>query len=315
MPWSGCDTAPHSRGGGWPLSRGIAVLAIYALTATVMLPLWMLAGHRFDMALDRMTSLVPQHTARFVDQLHTSERWHQALGLPPAIHDPIERMTRRVTHGVEREARALGIELAGIRRLVPWLSMVPVAAFLMLTRWTRFRRSRTRVLPTPHLQWRGNEFLRNLNGLLAAYTRAQALSALIVVAMCWPGFAALRLSYPGTLAISAGLLEMVPLAGPIIAAVVATAMATDHVVPVLVFLAALRLVQDYVIYPRLISRAMHLHPLAVVVLLWAGAAIGGVIGVCLAVPVVGAMQVTYRHWREYHEIENLVGQVTRGVPA
>ena len=229
----------------------------------------------------------------------------------PRSTTPIGRMTRRVTRSVEREARALGAELAGIRRLVPWLSTVPVVAFLLLTRWTRFRRSTTRVLPTPHLQWRGNEFLRNLNSLLAAYTRAQALSALIVAAICWIGFAALRRAVSGTLAIAAGLLEMVPLAGPIVVAVVATAMAPDDVVPVLVFLAALRLVQDYAIYPRLISRAMHLHPLAVVVALWAGAAIGGVVGVCLAIPVVGVMQVTYRHWREYREIENLVEEITR----
>jgi predicted PurR-regulated permease PerM len=129
--------------------------------------------------------------------------------------------------------------------------------------------------------------------------------------MCWLGFAALALSYPGTLAIAASLLEMVPLAGPIIVAVVATAMSPDHVVRVLVFLAALRLLQDYAIYPRLISRAMHLHPLAVVVALWTGAALGGVVGVCLAIPIVGITQVTYRHWREYRDIENLIEDTTR----
>ena len=290
------SAAPLRR--GRPLSRGVAVLVIYGVTAAVMVPLWTFAGDPFGLTMERMKILVPQHTSRFAGQLRASERWHEALGFPPAIEDAIGRMTRRVTRSVEREARALGTELVDIRRLVPWLSTVPVAAFLLLTRWTRFRRSTTRVLPTPHLQWRGNEFLRNLNSLLAAYTRAQALSALIVAAICWLGFAALRVSYPGTLAMSAGLLEMVPLAGPIVVAVVATAMAPDHVMPVLVFLAALRLLQDYVIYPRLISRAMHLHPLAVVVALWAGAAIGGVIGVCLAIPIVGVMQVTYRHWRD-----------------
>jgi hypothetical protein len=64
--------------------------------------------------------------------------------------------------------------------------------------------------------------------------------------------------------------------------------------------------QDYVIYPRLIRRAMHLHPIAVG---------GGHLdrryhrrhrGVCLAVPTVGVLQVTYRHYREYRAIERLV---------
>ena len=296
--------APSRR--GRPLSRGLAVLAIYGIVAAATFPLWTLAGDRAGPVLERMTVLVPEQTARFVEQLHASERWHEALGLPNVISAPVGAVTRRVTRGVEVEARALGAELVGIRRLVPWLSLVPVVAFLLLTRWHRFRRSTTRVLPTPHLQWRGNEFLRNLNTVLATYTRAQAVSAMIVGAICWIGFAALGVPYPGTLALAASLLEMVPLAGPLVVAVVATAMAPDRVASVLVFLAAVRLVQDYVVVPRLVSRAMHLHPLAVVVALWTGAALGGVVGVCLAVPSVGIMQVTLRHWREYRDIEELI---------
>jgi predicted PurR-regulated permease PerM len=104
---------------------------------------------------------------------------------------------------------------------------------------------------------------------------------------------------------------MIPLAGPLIMAIVATAVAPAQVLAVLAFLAVLRVVQDYVIYPRLISRAMKLHPLAVVAALWAGAALGGLVGVCLAIPVVGMLQVTLRHWREYREIEELVEKAIR----
>ncbi|MDP3718651.1 MAG: AI-2E family transporter [Acidobacteriota bacterium] len=296
--------APSRR--GRPLSRGTAVLVIYGLVAVVTFPLWAFAGQRLGPALGRMSVLVPQHTARFIGQLRASEGWHDALGLPMAVNAPVGATTRRVTRSLEGEARALGAELIGIRSLVPWLSTVPVVAFLLLTRWHRFRRSTTRALPTPHLQWRGNEFLRNLNRILAVYTRAQITAAVLVGFMCWAGFAALGLPYPGTLGIAAGVLEMVPLAGPLVVAVVATGMAEERVVAVLVFLAGLRLVQDYAIYPRLISRVMHLHPVAVVLALWAGAAIGGIVGVCLAIPVVGMAQVAHRHWREYREIEELV---------
>lgn len=295
---------------GRPISRGLAVLVIYGTLGTLTLPLWAFNEGQFGRALERLSVLVPEHTGRFVNQLHASERWHETLDLPMGVNKTLGGMTRRVTRGVEREARALGAEMTGIRRLVPWLSLVPVVAFLLLTRWHRFRRSTTRVLPTPHLQWRGNEFLRNLNSLLAAYTRAQVLSSAIVGLLCWVGFAALGLAYPGTLALAAGMLEMVPLAGPLVMAVVATATAPDRAVPILLFLAGLRVVQDYAIYPRLISRALHLHPVAVVAALWAGAAFGGVVGVCLAVPIVGGSQVALRHWREYREIEELVSDVT-----
>ncbi|MEO8680413.1 MAG: AI-2E family transporter, partial [Vicinamibacterales bacterium] len=287
---------------------GLAVLVIYGLIATVILPVWTFTGHRVGAALERMTVLVPSHTARFVRQLHESERWNEALGLPIAINQPLGGLTRRVTRNLEAEARKLGGELAHIRRLVPWLSLVPVVAFVLLTRWHRFRRSTTRVLPTPHLRWRGDELLRNLNRLLAAYTRALAMSGSIVGVICWIGLAAIGVPYPGTLGLAASLLETVPLAGPLVFAVVATATSPTHVVPILVFLASLRVLQDYVIYPRLISRVLHLHPVAVVAALWAGAGLGGVVGVCLAVPIVGALQVTHRHWREYRDIERLVNR-------
>jgi predicted PurR-regulated permease PerM len=292
--------------GGRPLSRSLAVLAIYGVVAVAVLPVWVLAGHRFGPALERMTALVPQHTARFIDHLRASELWADSLGLPSGIQDRVGSAARGASQTVQREARALATELSGIQRLLRWLSIVPVVAFLLITRWSAFRRSTTRVLPTPHLQWRGNEFLRNLNRLLAAYTRAQALSGLVIGVLCWIGFAALGLPYPGTLALAAGLLEMVPLAGPLIVAVVATAVAPDRVVPTLGFLLVLRIVQDYVVYPHLISRAMKLHPIAVVIALWVGAAVGGIVGICLAIPVVGVLRVALRHWREYRDIEALL---------
>jgi predicted PurR-regulated permease PerM len=289
-------------------SRAMATLAIYGLIGAVVFPAWAFNGERLSAALTRMRVLVPEHTARFVDNLHAAEGWHETLGLPATMHAPIGTITRRLTRGVEGEARALGAELAEVRALLPWLSTVPVVAFLVLTRWHRFRRSTSRALPTPHLRWRGDEFLRNLDNLLEAYTRAQVLSGIIVGGLCWIGFALLRLPYPGTLGLTAGILEIVPVAGPLLAAVIATATAPDRVVAVLVFLGALRLVQDYVIYPRLIKRTLKLHPLAVVLALWAGAALGGVVGVCLAVPIVGIIKTLHRHWREFRDIETLVAQ-------
>jgi len=146
-----------------------------------------------------------------------------------------------------------------------------------------------------------------VNMVLAAYTRAQALSALIVGTICGIGFALLKLPNAAMFGIVAGLLETIPIAGPLAVAISATAVApSSQVLLVLGFLGGVRILQDYVIYPRLIRRAMHLHPVAVVLAIWLGAMAGGVIGVCLAVPTVGVLQVLYRHYREYRAIERLV---------
>jgi predicted PurR-regulated permease PerM len=87
---------------------------------------------------------------------------------------------------------------------------------------------------------------------------------------------------------------------------VAAMQAGDRLFAVLAFLAVLRVVQDYVIYPRLIRHGMHMSTLAVILTIWIGAALAGAAGVILAIPVAGFISVSYRHWREYRDIERLV---------
>jgi predicted PurR-regulated permease PerM len=68
---------------------------------------------------------------------------------------------------------------------------------------------------------------------------------------------------------------------------------------VCVFLGVVRVVEDYVVYPRLIRRGVHLHPLAVIVAVLAGVELGGIAGIFLAIPAVAIASVTYRHWLEW----------------
>jgi predicted PurR-regulated permease PerM len=130
--------------GGRPLSRGLATLVIYGAIALATLPAWAFGTPRFNAALGRMRVLVPEHTARFVDQLHATEGWHATIGFPVTMNAPIGAATRLMTGSIETEARDLADELVDIKGLVPWLSTVPVVAFLLLTRWHRFRKSASR---------------------------------------------------------------------------------------------------------------------------------------------------------------------------
>ena len=68
-----------------PLSRSLTTLVIYGLIGAVLLPVWAFNGPRIGAALARARVLVPEHTARFVGQLHATEGWHETLGLPPIV--------------------------------------------------------------------------------------------------------------------------------------------------------------------------------------------------------------------------------------
>jgi predicted PurR-regulated permease PerM len=125
----------------------------------------------------------------------------------------------------------------------------------------------------------------------------------VVGVLCGLGFALLGIPYPVLLGVLAAILEFIPLVGPLLLATLAAFVGALRS-PVLAlwafaFLGILRVVEDYLIYPRLIRRGISLHPLAVIVAVLAGAGLAGVAGVFLAVPVVAVASVAVRHWLEW----------------
>jgi predicted PurR-regulated permease PerM len=229
---------------------------------------------------------------------------------PPVIRDAVEKMVARSTEALEG---SLSYALTGVLAFLsylPWLVLIPILAFLLLKDAEDFKRAALRALPIGHLRGRGAELFEDINNTLAAYIRAALLGCLLISVVCTVAFMIIGVPYALLLGALAGLLEFIPLVGPLVVALGASLVASFHsvgqAVVVLVFLGLLRIVQDYVIYPRLIARGIHMHPLAVILAILCGAQLAGVAGIFLAVPVVAVLSVMHRHWLEYRGSAGLV---------
>ena len=201
---------------------------------------------------------------------------------------------------------------------LPWIVLIPILSFFLLKDADSFRRSALAMLPRGRLRWRGDEFFQDINSTLAAYIRAQLTACLLVGILCSIGFALIGLPSPLVLGLLAGMLEFVPLIGPLVVAILVAVLAMLHwgfgmAVVVLLFLAVLRIVQDYVIYPRIIGQGIHLHPLAVILAILAGAEIAGAAGIFLAIPVIAILTVSYRHWLEHRGSETIAEVIEEAV--
>jgi predicted PurR-regulated permease PerM len=288
-----------------PVSDATAIALLYVV-------MFVPAALAWRASADRVSHWVHVTAPEAVDHLFRSGEFTPLTGM--IAHAPLPgraraALARRVDRGIryiERETRQTLDDLLAAAPYAAWLAVAPLLAFLLLTGAPGFQRSTLRVLPRGHLQWRGEEYLRDVNSALAGYVRAQTAAGLIVGSVCVCGFVLLRVPNAVSMGVAAGILELVPAIGPLTTLIMAVAQAGNRALVVIAFLGILRIVQDYVVYPRLVRRGMHLSTPAVIVTIWIGAALAGAAGVILALPVAGFVSVSLRHWREYREIERLV---------
>jgi predicted PurR-regulated permease PerM len=203
---------------------------------------------------------------------------------------------------------------------IPWLILVPILSFFLLKDADSFRRSALQMLPSGRWRWRGDEFFQDVNSALAAYIRAQLTACLLIGTICTIGFILLGVPFPLVLGVIAGMLEFIPLVGPVVVAGMAMLITTFSpetsgytALWVLLFLGVLRIVHDYVIYPKLVGQGVHLHPLAVILAILAGHELAGIAGIFLSIPVIAIATVSYRHWLEHRGSEGLVAEILQPV--
>lgn len=284
------------------LTRGAAIAVVYLLLAGAAgagtAALWPSVTRQLNEAI----ASGPMYTEEFRVWEHGWARYYERLRIPLELRHSIDESVLGAGDAAAGYAHGSLLAVFGVLSDLPWLMLVPILAFLLLKDATAIRR--TLVLALPHrVRLRGHRLFEELNATLASYVRAQLIACVIVGTLCGIGLAALGNPYAILLGILAAVCEFVPLIGPIVVATVAVGIVAVHdpmlAVWTAVLLGVVRVVEDYVIYPRLIGSNIDLHPLVVVLAVLAGAELDGIAGVFIAVPLVALTTVAARHWLEW----------------
>ena len=220
-------------------------------------------------------------------------------------------INRRVTDLGSVITAAIGNFVLVSAAYLVWFILIPILAFFFLKDVNQFRLMILRMFPAGRWRYRAEVVMQDVNATLAAYTRAQLLSCFLIAIVCTIGFYLLGVPYALLLGILAGILEFIPLLGPLTVGVVVTLTAAASDDPwkalyVAIFLIILRLVHDYVTYPRIVRGGIHLHPLAIILSVLAGEQVAGIPGVFLSIPLVAIATVFYRHVLEHQGRRGLV---------
>lgn len=134
---------------------------------------------------------------------------------------------------------------------------------------------------------------------LGAWVRGETILMVTIGVATYIGLSMLHVEFALPLAIIAGILEIVPMVGPIISAIPAVLVAIT-ISPILALSVAalyfiIQQVENHAIVPFVMKKSVGLSPLVTIVALMIGARLAGVMGAVLAVPVVLVGQVTLNY--------------------
>ncbi|HEX7311972.1 MAG TPA: AI-2E family transporter [Gaiellaceae bacterium] len=142
-------------------------------------------------------------------------------------------------------------------------------------------------------RWRrvGRDIYRQIGG----YVTGNLLISLIAGVLTTLVLIALGVPFAVALGLIVAILDLVPLAGATIAAIIISSVAFLHAITagiiVVIFFVIYQQVENHVLQPLVYHRTVALSPLVILISVLIGAEVAGVLGALAAIPVAGAVQV------------------------
>ncbi len=289
-----------------PAAIGLAYLIVFS---TLGIAIGILAPLITDQA-KQFSINVPEYTKSIQDKFRDIGTRYRRYQIPEVVQTEINVKAAAVAGEIGSQVTSVLITLV---YYLPWLVLIPILAFFLLKDANLFRLSLLRILPSGDWRARAEALTHDINTTLAAYVRAQLISCFLIGSLCTIAFYILGINYALLLGVMAAIFEFVPLIGPltlaIIVIVVAALESTSEAISVAVFLGILRILQDYVFYPRIVREGIHLHPLAIILSVLAGEQVAGIPGVFISIPIVALLTVLYKHILEHSGSKGLAAML------
>lgn len=289
------------------MPRGLAVVIVYALLIATMALLWL--------ALDPWIQNFLTQIQQDLDQLLHSLNQLLSLGSVslPLVGEVAfanvdlftqfnQEMQSLVFNGLGSLTSYLAELTSGLLNII----YVLVLSFWTLKDWHRVKAALANAIPEPYLA-EARELVQELNRIWMAFLRGQVLLGLVVGFTVFVVMVIVGLPNARALAVIAGLMEFLPIVGPIISGTIGVSLAIlsgSNWLPIanwwfagLVALLYVVIGQVESVYfiPRFIGRRVHLHPAITFTVIIFAALEFGVIGVLLAAPTFASSVVLVRY--------------------
>jgi predicted PurR-regulated permease PerM len=280
----------------WLMRRGIHSRGIASATACLIV-LVAIAGIGFAF----IPTLV-DNVNNFVDAapgyVHDLTKGRGRLGFLETKYHVVERLEHYVKHGGAKKllglsGAAVSVTKGVLNFIVGTVTVAFLTFFMLLEGPAWMERFYGLLSPESRPRWRavGHGIYRQVGG----YVTGNLAISLIAGALTTFTLLLLGVPFAVALGLLVGLLDLIPLVGATLAAVIVAAVAFLHSptagIVMIVFFILYQQFENHVLQPLVYNRTVALSPLAILISILIGAELAGVLGALAAIPVAGAIQV------------------------
>ncbi len=287
------------------IPRWVAILVLYLAIVVVVVLGAMLVIRPMSDQIQRFGDELPA-------RLDSLRGWYAGLDLPTWLRSAIDHITNSGS-SEEESGPDLGSLLPLARSLATTLVstfgylIIPVWAFYMLKDLGRLQGAFVQALPSG---WRRDTLavMGIVDHTFGRWVRGQLFLGLVVGIATLLGLILLGvfvdpvfLAFAVLLAVIAGILELVPIIGPILSMIPTLILALTASDPVRAAIAVVALylvvqqLENHILVPQIQGDAVELHASVVILSLIVGSALFGLLGAILSVPVTAAGRDIYRY--------------------
>jgi len=295
------------------MRRSVAIIVVYVVAVLLFLEFLNLTLTPLIDEIVRLLRDLPALAQQLQEQADRVSQIYDRLAIPDSIRQWIGSMIASITQGGPGggstfDPTDLIPVLTGVTSIVGGLFayvILPVWVFYVLKDRVTLTRQFDRSLPAA---WRFDVWatLRIVRQVFGQWVRAQLILGVTVGVFTFIGLLILSATvdpvfgrYAILLSVTAGILELVPIIGPIISAIPAVLLAATAGVEAVIAAFALYLivqqVENNLLVPKIQGDAIELHPALVIAAIVIGGSLAGLLGAILALPVTAAMRDVGRY--------------------
>ena len=294
---------------GRRVPRALLILLVYLVGTLVLVELLLLL---IGPLVEQVRAFI-KDAPGYVDDLNARLAellgWWNRLDLPADVKEAIDKaiadLLANIGSIIPGILRPVFSSVLGFVGSVFGYLIIPVWTFWILKDRPAIVRGFDRAVPAA---WRADTWatLGIVRRVFGSWVRGQLVLGLVVGVGTFIGLLALGAfvdpvfsRYAVLLAVIAGVLELLPVIGPIIAAIPAVLLGATAGVPglvaALVLYLAIQQLENNLLVPKIQGDATNLHPAVVLFSLILGAAIAGLLGAILALPIAATLRDLYKY--------------------